>query len=96
MVTVFRPRPKRSCIVEGKRVRISEYKHLMRSKRGLWYGQGNGPVGTSDPVSLTAQQTEALKDYLKNTPHGDVGLTQFLGSVENHNQAMDANGGEAC
>jgi len=46
----YRPRPKRTCIVDGKKLRVSEYKALMKNRREemrqLWCQDGS-PVGAN-------------------------------------------------
>ncbi|MBN3303338.1 SOX13 factor, partial [Amia calva] len=65
----YKPRPKRTCIVEGRRLRVGEYKAMMKSRRqeqrGSGYSAGQSeqqlhhyspaePRYPSPPVSMTA------------------------------------------
>ncbi|XP_070200152.1 transcription factor SOX-6-like isoform X2 [Littorina saxatilis] len=81
------PRPKRTCIVDGKKLRISEYKALMRNRRQdvrrAWYPDGTGPYdqdnGNSGQDFESSQFTTPSSedrsplpgDSLASASHGD-------------------------
>ncbi|XP_022238477.1 transcription factor Sox-5-like [Limulus polyphemus] len=57
----YRPRPKRTCIVDGKKLRISEYKQIMRQRRqemrNLWYR--DSPLSLLDSPTLVSPTSMA-------------------------------------
>ena len=65
-----RPRPKRTCIVDGKKLRISEYKNLMRTRRHemqrIWWDNGKmyemDPEGRKDCYILILQEISEVSE----------------------------------
>ena len=61
----YRPRPKRTCIVDGKKLKIAEYKALVRSRKEEVKNLWGGVVGESCKDTSWAEKQAA--GILKHT-----------------------------
>uniref|UniRef100_A0A3B3YX91 HMG box domain-containing protein n=1 Tax=Poecilia mexicana TaxID=48701 RepID=A0A3B3YX91_9TELE len=68
----YKPRPKRTCIVEGRRLRVGEYKAMMKSRRQeqrIQYSQSDQyPAGGSISVPGLPFHPALLEHYLPQAP----------------------------
>ena len=80
----YRPRPKRTCIVDGKKLRVSEYKALMKNRREemrqLWCQEGGaGPGPDSAQLSpssfLDSRHIHSLSPPLPHRSPGSHGVS---------------------
>ncbi|XP_075299007.1 transcription factor SOX-13 isoform X4 [Opisthocomus hoazin] len=84
----YKPRPKRTCIVEGKRLRVGEYKALMRNRR---QDARQGYLIGVDPSMPVIVNTRSLKEG-DGGGGGDDGHSVADGEMYRYSEEEDSEG----